>query len=93
MCGIVGTVGIKDSSVINQMNEAQLHRGPDEGGIYSCPESSLFLAMRRLSIVDLSSGQQPMISQCKRYAIVYNGEIYNFVSTNLVCHNAGLVFS
>ena len=77
MCGIVGTVGIKDSSVINQMNEAQLHRGPDEGGIYSYPDSSLFLAMRRLSIVDLSSGQQPMVSQCKKYAIVYNGEIFN----------------
>lgn len=77
MCGIVGTVGIKKSSVINQMNDSQFHRGPDEGGVYSCPDSSLFLAMRRLSIVDLSSGQQPMVSQCKKYAIVYNGEIFN----------------
>ena len=77
MCGIVGTVGIQGSSVVTQMNYQQLHRGPDEGGTYSYPAHSVFLAMRRLSIIDLSSGHQPMISQCKKYAIVYNGEIFN----------------
>ena len=77
MCGIVGTVGLQDSSVVNQMNCEQHHRGPDEGGIYSYPPHSVFLGMRRLSIIDLSSGYQPMTSQCKKYAIVYNGEIFN----------------
>ena len=67
---------VKDSSVIKRM-KCQLHRGPDSGGGYSYSDSSLFLAMRRLSIVDLSSGQQPMVSQCRQYAIVYNGEIFN----------------
>jgi asparagine synthase (glutamine-hydrolysing) len=58
------------------MNQSQLHRGPDESGLYI--EDGIALAHQRLSIIDLSSGQQPMRTPDGRYILVYNGEIYNF---------------
>src|SRR5262249_50089217 len=60
------------------MNDIQFHRGPDDGGEYF--DGPLALGHRRLSILDLSEhGHQPMVSPDDRYAIVYNGEIYNFI--------------
>lgn len=80
MCGIVGFVNNSDSSVnrsvLEQMNAAILHRGPDEDGFYV--KENVGLAMRRLAIIDLSGGQQPIFNQDKTKAIVFNGEIYNF---------------
>jgi asparagine synthase (glutamine-hydrolysing) len=58
------------------MNQSQFHRGPDEGGEFLAP--GVALAHRRLSIIDLSSGQQPMFSADGKVCVVYNGEIYNF---------------
>ncbi len=81
MCGIVGIFDIREKREINRellsrMNETQYHRGPDEGGLHT--EAGLGFGHRRLSIIDLSSGQQPMISRDKNVVLTFNGEIYNF---------------
>jgi asparagine synthase (glutamine-hydrolysing) len=81
MCGIVGIFDIKAKREINRqllsrMNEVQFHRGPDEGGLHT--EAGIGLGHRRLSIIDLSSGKQPMHSQDGNIILTYNGEVYNF---------------
>jgi asparagine synthase (glutamine-hydrolysing) len=81
MCGIAGLFDLKghkefDRALVEAMNQTQFHRGPDEGGVHI--EPGIALAHRRLSIIDLSSGQQPMYSADGRLCIVYNGEVYNF---------------
>jgi asparagine synthase (glutamine-hydrolysing) len=82
MCGITGIFDTRDSSeidrsVLEAMNQSQFHRGPDEGGIHI--EPGLGLGHRRLSIIDLSSGQQPLFNEDQSVVVVFNGEIYNFV--------------
>ena len=77
MCGINGFNFI-DKSLIHVMNETTKHRGPDDGGVFLSEGYSL--GHNRLSIIDLSlAGHQPMHSWDKRYSIVYNGEIFNFL--------------
>jgi asparagine synthase (glutamine-hydrolysing) len=82
MCGISGIfdprgpLGPDARAACERMNAAMLHRGPDQGGFHE--DEGLVLGHRRLSIIDLSSGRQPMLSGCGRYAVVFNGEIYNF---------------
>ncbi len=83
MCGIVGIFdsnGRRDVSrdLLSRMNEAQHHRGPDEGGLHV--EPGVGLGHRRLSIIDLSTGQQPLYNEDGSVVIVYNGEIYNYQS-------------
>jgi asparagine synthase (glutamine-hydrolysing) len=80
MCGIVG-IANSSSQVINRqtlekMNGAIVHRGPDDDGFYI--NENVGLAMRRLSIIDIAHGKQPMHNQNKTAWIVFNGEIYNF---------------
>ena len=78
MCGIVGIISDKASSLIESSVRIIAHRGPDDSGIYSF--ENVALGHRRLSIMDLSSlGHQPMVSRDGRYIMVYNGEIYNHV--------------
>lgn len=80
MCGMVGywDKGGADASIVERMALQIQHRGPDDAGVWLNQEGDLALAHRRLSIMDLSpAGHQPMISPCGRYALVYNGEIYN----------------
>lgn len=81
MCGIAGFFGIGLSdpeAVLQAMGDAIRSRGPDDSGIFRSAEDGIGLVHRRLSIVDLSpAGHQPMLSSCRRYAIVFNGEIYN----------------
>lgn len=81
MCGIVGIFdttggGEIDRSLLGRMNESQFHRGPDEGGLHV--EPGLGFGHRRLSIIDLSSGRQPLFNRDRTVAVTYNGEIYNF---------------
>jgi asparagine synthase (glutamine-hydrolysing) len=83
MCGIVGIVdtrGKRDVSrdLVIRMNESQHHRGPDEVGLHL--EPGVGLGHRRLSIIDLSTGQQPLYNEDQSVVIVYNGEIYNYQS-------------
>lgn len=80
MCGITGFVnrnGVTvDRGVLERMNQAIAHRGPDDDGFYL--NEHVGLAMRRLSIIDLASGQQPIHNADKTKWIVFNGEIYNY---------------
>ena len=65
-----------DETLLARMNEAQFHRGPDEGGLHV--EGGVGLGHRRLSIIDLSSGHQPLFNEDGTVVVVFNGEIYNF---------------
>ncbi len=80
MCGIAGIVGSRgdviDASDIRQMCQTIVHRGPDDEGFYV--EGPVGLGMRRLSIIDLSGGRQPIHNEDESVWIVFNGEIYNF---------------
>ncbi|HKO96107.1 MAG TPA: asparagine synthase (glutamine-hydrolyzing) [Pyrinomonadaceae bacterium] len=79
MCGIVGIVRSDsdvDQALVGRMCEAIRHRGPDEDGFYFKPQVGL--GMRRLAIIDLAGGQQPIHNGDKSAWIVFNGEIYNY---------------
>ncbi|MES1981079.1 MAG: XrtA/PEP-CTERM system amidotransferase [Pseudomonadota bacterium] len=81
MCGIVGIFDTRQQRVIDRemlarMNQVQFHRGPDEGGMHT--EPGLGFAHRRLSIIDLSSGQQPLFNEDGSVVVTFNGEIYNY---------------
>jgi asparagine synthase (glutamine-hydrolysing) len=77
MCGIVGLAGPHELKWVHDMNGAIVHRGPDDQGIYSSRDGAVSLAMRRLSILDLEGGHQPMGDETGTVWIVFNGEIYN----------------
>jgi asparagine synthase (glutamine-hydrolysing) len=81
VCGIAGIFdgrnrGEIDRRLLERMNASLFHRGPDAGGLHV--EPGLGLARRRLSIIDLSTGQQPLYNEDGSVAVVFNGEIYNF---------------
>lgn len=82
MCGIAGIINFNNKSAsseqLNVMLDLMKHRGPDDRGVYY--DKNVGLGQVRLSIIDLSVlGHQPMFSKDKRYAIVFNGEIYNYI--------------
>ncbi|HEX8784923.1 MAG TPA: asparagine synthetase B, partial [Telluria sp.] len=81
MCGIVGifdTHGTRDieRAALHRMNESQHHRGPDEGELYL--EKGLGMGHRRLSVIDVATGQQPLRNAAGDAVVVFNGEIYNY---------------
>ena len=78
MCGINGIFGEKKLALVERMNECLSHRGPDDQGVYS--SSGGTLGMTRLSIIDLSTGHQPISNETGDLWIVFNGEIYNYLS-------------
>ena len=91
MCGIAGLIGpaaTRDN--IDKLLRAIVHRGPDDGGMHI--EDGAALGMRRLSIIDLSSGHQPMYSPDGRYTIVFNGEIYNYIELAADLRRQGVRF-
>lgn len=91
MCGINGFNWI-DENLIQKMNNALIHRGPDDNGTYFDNEVSL--GSLRLSILDLSkNGHMPMISEDKSIVITYNGEIYNFQEIKNVLTKRGYKFN
>lgn len=75
MCGICGYTGPEQAGLLERMIASLVHRGPDEAG--SLARTGIQLGMRRLSIVDLASGQQPVFNEDKSIWLVFNGEIYN----------------
>jgi len=81
MCGICGLVsrdgvGGREQAVIREMSAALVHRGPDSDGYWS--DGAAGLAARRLSIIDLEHGDQPIANETGRIHVVQNGEIYNY---------------
>ncbi|MBS0446971.1 MAG: amidotransferase 1, exosortase A system-associated [Proteobacteria bacterium] len=83
MCGITGIFDTRgqrsiDPNVLKRMNDSQQHRGPDEGSVHL--EPGVGLGHRRLSIIDVATGQQPLFNEDGSVVIVYNGEIYNYQS-------------
>jgi asparagine synthase (glutamine-hydrolysing) len=95
MCGITGimdTVGLRHlpRAVLQRMNNAQVHRGPDEGSLYL--EPGVGLGHRRLSIIDLATGQQPLFNEDGSVVVVFNGEIYNYKALILELQALGHVF-
>lgn len=95
MCGISGIIRKQNVAVdreeILKMNDVMRHRGPDSEGIYV--DHNIGLGHRRLSIVDLSErGSQPMISDDKRFVLVFNGEIYNYIELKEELQKEGALF-
>ena len=76
MCGICGFSGPPNEIVLKRMTDAIFHRGPDEEGFYS--DGNMNLGIRRLSIIDLETGHQPVHNEDRTLWAVFNGEIYNF---------------
>jgi asparagine synthase (glutamine-hydrolysing) len=92
VCGLAGIVSSRhvDERALLAMRDAQLHRGPDEAGLYL--GKGVGLGHRRLSIIDLAHGQQPMVDDVAGLALVYNGELYNFPSLKAELEARGVVF-
>jgi asparagine synthase (glutamine-hydrolysing) len=94
MCGIVGIVRNDgksiDEELLSRMNNAIRHRGPDDDGFYV--NGSVGLAMRRLAIIDLKSGAQPIHNQDRSSWIVFNGEIYNYLELREKLEKLGHTF-
>lgn len=92
MCGIYGMIGKLDEKIIDKMFNKLNHRGPDGSGKYYDGDM-VGLGHVRLSIIDLSlDAQQPMVSQDGRYAIVYNGEIFNYIEIRSNLESLGYRF-
>jgi len=77
MCGIFGAYRCIDARLMQQMSQALRHRGPDDEGAFH--DDEVWLGHRRLSIIDLTTGRQPICNEDKRIWTVYNGEIYNYL--------------
>jgi len=81
MCGFVGFTGALENraDIIKKMADRIIHRGPDMEGYHLSEDGAVTLGFRRLSIIDLSDGAQPMSGEDGTVTVVYNGEIYNFM--------------
>ncbi len=81
MCGITGLIDLRgardaDRAALQRMNQSQFHRGPDEGSVHL--EPGVGFGHRRLAIIDVSTGQQPLFNEDGTVVVTYNGEIYNY---------------
>ena len=97
MCGFVGFTGVVDDrrDVIERMAGRIIHRGPDSDGFFFSPDnssSSITLGFRRLSIIDINEGDQPMKNEDGSVVVVFNGEIYNFKELREQLISAGHIF-
>lgn len=97
MCGFVGCIhdreiGLRDSDrqLFKNMNDIITHRGPDDEGFFE--DEHIQFGFRRLSIIDIESGHQPLTYENERYWIIFNGEIYNYVELRNELIEMGLTF-
>ena len=77
MCGIVGFIGRGDRTDLDRMVAQLTHRGPDNAGTFIDTATSVYLGHRRLKVIDISGGGQPMKTTDSKFIVTYNGEIYN----------------
>lgn len=87
MCGICGFVGFEDKGLLKRMASLQEHRGPDGKGFFY--DAKVSLASQRLSIIDIAGGNQPIFNEDKSIAVVFNGEIFNFVELRALLEDSG----
>jgi asparagine synthase (glutamine-hydrolysing) len=99
MCGINGIIDFslnrnETVSKVRQMNDAIVHRGPDDAGdfIENGDAYSIGMGMRRLSIIDIKTGHQPMYSDDNQIVICFNGEVYNFIELKRKLESDGAIF-
>ena len=94
MCGIAGQFNFNqepvDRSLLERMTGEIERRGPDDFGHFFF--ENVGLGFRRLSIIDIEHGHQPMVSDCGRYVLVFNGEIYNYIELQKIMSEKGIVF-
>src|SRR5438128_239940 len=76
MCGICGFGGFRDDERLQRMISSLVHRGPDDEGRHVDEAASL--GMRRLSVIDVAGGRQPIWNEARTVCVIMNGEIYNF---------------
>jgi asparagine synthase (glutamine-hydrolysing) len=99
MCGICGIAGLESAEesgrAVRRMTAALFHRGPDEEGLLLSPPGApnVSLGMRRLSIIDLPGGHQPIFNETRDVLVFYNGEIYNFRELRAELERAGHKFT
>lgn len=79
MCGIFGFAGFVEDGLLSRMGDSLAHRGPDGRGSYEDGPHRFFMGMRRLSIIDLQGGSQPIYNEDRTLAVCFNGEIYNYI--------------
>lgn len=94
MCGFFGNYACNGNKIVHASNLREIantfsHRGPDGSGFYE--NSNLGLAFKRLSIIDIKNGNQPFISNNKKFVIVFNGEIYNYSKLKSELKNSGVL--
>jgi asparagine synthase (glutamine-hydrolysing) len=92
MCGIFGFAGFVEEGLLSRMGDSLAHRGPDGEG--SCEDEShrFFMGMRRLSIIDLDGGSQPIYNEDRSLAVCFNGEIYNYIELHDQLVEKGHIF-
>jgi asparagine synthase (glutamine-hydrolysing) len=79
MCGIFGFSGFIEDGLLSRMGDSLAHRGPDGRGCYQDEAHRFYMGMRRLSIIDLEGGSQPIYNEDRSMAVCFNGEIYNYI--------------
>jgi len=90
MCGIAGLIGFRDDAHVREMSRLMEHRGPNGEGFYFSDGVSLL--NRRLAIIDVAGGDQPIYNEDKTIAVVYNGEIYNYQELRAELEKKGHTF-
>ena len=91
MCGITGYAGLNDPALLRKMCSVIIHRGPDENGFHI--GDAIGLAMRRLAVIDLKTGSQPIANEKRNVWVVFNGEIYNFEELRKILEASGHTFT
>jgi asparagine synthase (glutamine-hydrolysing) len=97
MCGIAGGVGLSQGARpdlwrVEAMSKSMAHRGPDGGGLWTSRSGRAIFGHRRLAVIDLETGDQPMVDDSGDVAIVFNGEIYNYLELRDELTRSGQVF-
>jgi asparagine synthase (glutamine-hydrolysing) len=93
MCGIVGFIGKGTVADLRRMTTSLIHRGPDAEGLWYDTDQGVYLGHRRLSIIDLEGGKQPLWTTDGTLGVVFNGEIYNHLTLRQTLEEAGYRFS